>query len=166
MATTNSHDCRAPPKTGPFKGPVVPLSRALRRPRRRATARSSAPGSEPSQPTSRYWRSAAVSPQLAGRGLTPAAPAPPLADRLVAHVNAPAKGCAGLLSPGGPERLMTQTPRSASSAENEAAASVFGTGPDFAPAKMATRTCLQCRAERVGFLSWRTQQSRCRGLIG
>ena len=37
---------------------------------------------------------------------------------------------------------MIQTPRLASSAENEAAASVFGTGPDFAPAKMATRTCL------------------------
>ena len=37
---------------------------------------------------------------------------------------------------------MIQTPRSASSAENEAASSVFGTGPDFAPAKMGTRTCL------------------------
>jgi hypothetical protein len=36
---------------------------------------------------------------------------------------------------------MIQTPRLASSAENEAAALVFGTGPDFAPAKMATRIC-------------------------
>ncbi len=37
---------------------------------------------------------------------------------------------------------MIQTRRLASSAENEAAASVFRTGPDFAPAKMARRTRL------------------------
>jgi hypothetical protein len=60
---------------------------------------------------------------------------------------------------------MTQTPRLASSAENEAAALVFGTGPRFAPAKMATRTCVNDGLNGlVSVLAHTTEP--CRGLPG
>ena len=82
MATTNSHDCRAPPRSGQFKGPVVPLSSEAAQ----ETSYSSELGS-------RVVALTANLPVLAGscgfatvgwtrpRGLTPAAPAPPLAGR-------------------------------------------------------------------------------------